>query len=176
MRSHIKVSFVFYIIHYRYRVRTIGKLRFWNKNSRWKRNDYWRLFNYHMPPFQKLLKMSQRQSRSAYKQALLDLIDYLDRKVFSVHLIDPNRVTAHEIFCYSDGNQAKHHIRGSLRAAIHTGLSDPQMYLDVSEVELRTNSSCTRFQLTELTFSYRAHCHIVGTCPKLFVEIWNCKI
>ncbi|KYN17525.1 Origin recognition complex subunit 3 [Trachymyrmex cornetzi] len=79
---------------------------------------------------EKLLKMSQQQSRSAYKQALLDLIDYLDRKVFSVHLIDPSRVTAHEIFCYSDGNQAKHHIRGSLRAAMHTGLSDPQMYLD----------------------------------------------
>ena len=76
--------------------------------------------------------MSQQQSRSAYKQAQLDLIDYLDRKVFSAHLVDPSRVTAYEIFCYSDGNQAKHHIRGSLRAAVHTGLSDPQMYLDVS--------------------------------------------
>ena len=99
--------------------------------------------------------MSQQQSHSAYKHALLDLIDYLDRKVFSIHLIDPSRVTAHEIFCYSDGNQAKHHIRGSLRAVMHTGLSDPQMYLDVSEVELRTNSSCTRFQLTELTLLSR---------------------
>lgn len=94
--------------------------------------------------FQKLLKMSQQQSRSAYKQAQLDLIDYLDREVFSVYLIDPSRVTAHEIFCYSDGNQAKYHIRGSLRASIHTGLSDPQMYLDVSE---GARSSCTRFQL-----------------------------
>lgn len=77
--------------------------------------------------------MSQQQSRSPYKQAQLDLIDYLDRKIFSVHLVDPGRLTAHEIFCYSDGNQAKRHIRGSLRAAIHTGLSDPQTYLDVSE-------------------------------------------
>lgn len=76
--------------------------------------------------------MSQQQSRSAYKQAQYDLIDYLDREVFAVHLVEPSRVTAHEIFCYSDGNQAKHHIRGSLRAAIHTGLNDPQMYLDVS--------------------------------------------
>lgn len=76
--------------------------------------------------------MSQQQSRSAYKQAQHDLINYLDREVFSVHLIEPSRVTAHEIFCYSDGNQAKQHIRGSLRAAIHTGLNDPQMYLDVS--------------------------------------------
>lgn len=87
---------------------------------------------YHVPSFQKLLKMSQQQSRSAYKQAQHDLIDYLDREVFFVHLIEPSRVTAHEIFCYSDGNQAKHHIRGSLRAAIHMGLNDPQMYLDVS--------------------------------------------
>jgi len=76
--------------------------------------------------------MSQQRSRSAYKQAQLDLIDYLDRKVFSVHLVGPSHVTGHEIFCYSDGNQAKRHIRGSLRSAIHTGLSDPQMYLDVS--------------------------------------------
>lgn len=87
---------------------------------------------YHVSSFQKLLRMSQQQSRSAYKQAQHDLIDYLDREVFSVHLVEPSRVTAHEIFCYSDGNQAKHHIRGSLRAAIHTGLNDPQMYLDVS--------------------------------------------
>lgn len=85
-----------------------------------------------LPSFQKLLKMSQQQSRSAYKQEQHDLIDYLDREVFFVHLVEPSRVTAHEIFCYSDGNQAKHHIRGSLRAAIHTGLNDPQMYLDVS--------------------------------------------
>lgn len=92
-----------------------------------------------VPCFQKLLKMSQQQSQSAYKQAQHDLIDYLDRRVFSVHLVDPSRVTAHEIFCYSDGSQAKHHIRGSLRAVIHTGLSDPQIYLDVSARTFHAN-------------------------------------
>ncbi|KAL0123475.1 hypothetical protein PUN28_005767 [Cardiocondyla obscurior] len=105
---------------------------------------------------EKLLKMSQQQSRSAYKQAQLDLIDYLDRKVFSVYLIDPSRVTAHEIFCYSDGNQAKHHIRGSLRAAVHTGLSDPQMYLDCDCCKLENDDDipCT---LPDLSIIYKLH-------------------
>ncbi|XP_018366065.1 PREDICTED: origin recognition complex subunit 3 [Trachymyrmex cornetzi] len=105
---------------------------------------------------EKLLKMSQQQSRSAYKQALLDLIDYLDRKVFSVHLIDPSRVTAHEIFCYSDGNQAKHHIRGSLRAAMHTGLSDPQMYLDCDCCKLENDGDIPR-TLPDLSIIYKLH-------------------
>lgn len=109
-------------------------------------NDWWWLpFNYHVSSFQKLLKMSQQQSRSAYKQAQLDLIDYLDRKVFTVHLIDPSRVTAYEIFCYSNGNMGNHHIRGSMRAAMHLGMNDPQTYLDVSE---GARSSYIRFQLT----------------------------
>ncbi|KYM89711.1 Origin recognition complex subunit 3 [Atta colombica] len=108
---------------------------------------------------EKLFKMSQQQSRSAYKQALLDLIDYLDRKVFSIHLIDPSRVTAHEIFCYSDGNQAKHHIRGSLRAVIHTGLSDPQMYLDSRASSYNGNvleKLFFSFFLRHLIFSYNS--------------------
>lgn len=105
---------------------------------------------------EKLLKMSQQQSRSAYKQAQLDLIDYLDRKVFSVHLIDPSRVTAHEIFCYSDGNQAKHHIRGSLRAAIHTGLNDPQMYLDCDCCKLENDDDIPR-TLPDLSIIYKLH-------------------
>ncbi|XP_011865960.1 PREDICTED: origin recognition complex subunit 3 [Vollenhovia emeryi] len=105
---------------------------------------------------EKLLKMSQQQSRSAYKQAQFDLIDYLDRKVFSVHLIDPSRVTAHEIFCYGDGNQAKHHIRGSLRAAMHTGLSDPQMYLDCDCCKLENDDDIPR-TLPDLSIIYKLH-------------------
>ncbi|XP_012054766.1 PREDICTED: origin recognition complex subunit 3 [Atta cephalotes] len=105
---------------------------------------------------EKLFKMSQQQSRSAYKQTLLDLIDYLDRKVFSIHLIDPSRVTAHEIFCYSDGNQAKHHIRGSLRAVIHTGLSDPQMYLDCDCCKLENDDDIPR-TLPDLSIIYKLH-------------------
>ncbi|EFN63928.1 Origin recognition complex subunit 3 [Camponotus floridanus] len=105
---------------------------------------------------EKLLKMSQQQSRSAYKQAQHDLIDYLDREVFSVHLVEPSRVTAHEIFCYSDGNQAKHHIRGSLRAAIHTGLNDPQMYLDCDCCKLENDDDIPR-TLPDLSIIYKLH-------------------
>lgn len=75
--------------------------------------------------------MSQQQSRSPYKQAQIDLIEYLDREVFAIHLVNPNRLPAHEIFCFSDANAARHPIRGSLRAAIHTALTDPQVYLKV---------------------------------------------
>ncbi|XP_072764702.1 origin recognition complex subunit 3 isoform X2 [Anoplolepis gracilipes] len=105
---------------------------------------------------EKLLKMSQQQSRSAYKQAQHDLIDYLDREVFSAHLVEPSRVTAHEIFCYSDGNQAKHHIRGSLRAAIHTGLNDPQMYLDCDCCKLENDDDIPR-TLPDLSIIYKLH-------------------
>ncbi|XP_014486637.1 PREDICTED: origin recognition complex subunit 3 [Dinoponera quadriceps] len=105
---------------------------------------------------EKLLKMSQQQSQSAYKQAQHDLIDYLDRRVFSVHLVDPSCVTAHEIFCYSDGNQAKHHIRGSLRAAIHTGLSDPQIYLDCDCCKLENDDDIPR-TLPDLSIIYKLH-------------------
>ncbi|GAB1859503.1 Origin recognition complex subunit 3 [Camponotus japonicus] len=105
---------------------------------------------------EKLLKMSQQQSRSAYKQVQHDLIDYLDREVFSVHLVEPSRVTAHEIFCYSDGNQAKHHIRGSLRAAIHTGLNDPQMYLDCDCCKLENDDDIPR-TLPDLSIIYKLH-------------------
>ncbi|KYN08512.1 Origin recognition complex subunit 3 [Cyphomyrmex costatus] len=116
---------------------------------------------------EKLLKMSQQQSRSAYKQALLDLINYLDEKVFSVHLIDPSRVTAHEIFCYSDGNQAKHHIRGSLRAAIHTGLSDPQMYLDSSQSRNVLEKFFSFFS-RHLIFSYMSNSSATAKKSQLF--------
>lgn len=117
--------------------------------------------------------MSQQQSRSAYKQAQHDLIDYLDRKVFSAHLVDPSCVTAHEIFCYSDGNQAKHHIRGSLRAAVHTGLSDPQMYLDVSRAFLH-EKIVHAISLAELFC--RSRCRTAGTCPKNCSRLKNCEI
>lgn len=84
--------------------------------------------------------MSQTQSRSPYKQAQLDLLDYLDQKVFSVYLVSPHHIPANEIFCFSDGNLAKQHIRGSLRAAIHTALNDPQVYLNVSKELTGTRS------------------------------------
>ncbi|KAH0947979.1 hypothetical protein HN011_007458 [Eciton burchellii] len=105
---------------------------------------------------EKLLRMSQQRSRSAYKQAQLELIDYLDRKVFSVHLIGPSHVTGHEIFCYSEGNQAKRHIRGSLRSAIHTGLSDPQMYLDCDCCRLENDDDIPR-TLPDLSIIYKLH-------------------
>lgn len=82
---------------------------------------------------QKLLKMSKERAQSPYKQAQLDVINYLDQNVFSIYLVNPNSIPANEIFCFSDGNLAKQHIRGSLRAAIHTGLNNPQVYFNVSK-------------------------------------------
>lgn len=77
--------------------------------------------------------MSKTHSKSPYKIAQQDFIDYLDQKIFSVYLVNPNYIPGNEIFCFNDGNLAKQHIRGSLRSAIHTGLNNPQVYLNVSE-------------------------------------------
>lgn len=123
--------------------------------------DYQGIKHHLLASFQKLFRMSQQQSRSAYKHAQHDLIDYLDREVFSVHLVGPGRVTGHEIFCYSDGNQAKYHIRGSLRAAIHTGLSDPQVYLEVSSGKV-SRASAISLQFSQLAF--------------LLSLVWRCAI
>lgn len=77
--------------------------------------------------------MSQQQTRSPYKQAQMVFLEYLDRDVFGVHLKNPSRLVGHEIFCFSDANSAKHPIRGSVRAAIHTALTNPQAYLEVRQ-------------------------------------------
>ncbi|KAK2584685.1 hypothetical protein KPH14_007025 [Odynerus spinipes] len=105
---------------------------------------------------QKLLKMSQTHSRSPYKQAQLDLINYLDREIFKVHLLNPNQVPMHEIFCYSDGNSVKQHIRGSLRGAIHTGLNDPQVYLQCDCCKLE-NENAMPATLPDLSIIYKLH-------------------
>ncbi|CAK9816427.1 Origin recognition complex subunit 3 [Anthophora plagiata] len=105
---------------------------------------------------QKLLKMSQKQSRSPYKQAQQDVINYLDQNVFAIYLVNPNYVPANEIFCFSDGNLAKQHIRGSLRAAIHTGLNDPQCYLNCECCKL-VNDDAILSTLPDLSIIYKLH-------------------
>ncbi|XP_071859979.1 origin recognition complex subunit 3 isoform X2 [Bombus fervidus] len=105
---------------------------------------------------EKLLKMSQTQSRSPYKVAQQDLIDYLDQKVFSVYLINPHYVPGNEIFCFNDGNLAKQHVRGSLRAAIHTGLNDPHAYLNCKCCKLE-NDDAIPSTLPDLSIIYKLH-------------------
>ncbi|XP_076656484.1 origin recognition complex subunit 3 isoform X2 [Halictus rubicundus] len=105
---------------------------------------------------EKLLKMSQTHSRSPYKQAQMDVIDYLDQKVFDKFLINPNHVPANEIFCFSDGALAKQHIRGSLRAAIHTGLNDPRAYLNCECCKLE-NDDAIPSSLPDLSIIYKLH-------------------
>ncbi|CAD1477203.1 unnamed protein product, partial [Heterotrigona itama] len=105
---------------------------------------------------EKLLKLSQTQSRSPYKVAQQDLIDYLDQEVFSVYLVNPHYVPANEIFCFSDGNLAKQHVRGSLRAAIHTGLNDPHVYLNCECCKLE-NDDAIPSTLPDLSIIYKLH-------------------
>lgn len=105
---------------------------------------------------EKLRQMSHTQKRSPYKEAQQDLINYLDREIFSVHLSNPNQVPTNEIFCYSDGNSVKQHIRGSLRAAIHTGLNDPQLYLQCDCCKLENENSMPA-TLPDLSIIYKLH-------------------
>ncbi|KAK1134513.1 hypothetical protein K0M31_007294 [Melipona bicolor] len=105
---------------------------------------------------EKLLKLSQTQSRSPYKIAQQDVIDYLNQKVFSLYLVNPHYVPANEIFCFSDGNLAKQHIRGSLRAAIHSGLNDPHVYLNCECCKLE-NDDAILSTLPDLSIIYKLH-------------------
>uniref|UniRef100_A0A0C9RZS3 Origin recognition complex subunit 3 n=1 Tax=Fopius arisanus TaxID=64838 RepID=A0A0C9RZS3_9HYME len=105
---------------------------------------------------EKLLKMSQQQSRSPYKQAQIDLMEYLDHDVFAPYLVNPNRLATSEIFCFSDANAAKHHLRGSLRAAVHTGLNDPQVYLNCGCCKLE-NEETIQQTLPDTSIIYKLH-------------------
>ncbi|XP_076766421.1 origin recognition complex subunit 3 isoform X2 [Xylocopa sonorina] len=104
----------------------------------------------------KLLELSKTQSLSPFKQAQQRVINYLDQNVFTVHLINPHQIPAYEIFCFSDGNLAKQHIRGSLRAAIHTGLNDPQVYLNCECCKLE-NDDAIPSTLPDLGIIYKLH-------------------
>ncbi|XP_076222484.1 origin recognition complex subunit 3 isoform X2 [Nomia melanderi] len=104
---------------------------------------------------ERLLKMSQTHSRSPYKQAQLDVINFLD-ETFCAFLINPHQIAAHEIFCFNDGNVAKQHIKGSLRAAIHTGLNDPQVYLNCKCCKLE-NDDAISSTLPDLSIIYKLH-------------------
>ncbi|XP_076173479.1 origin recognition complex subunit 3 isoform X2 [Ptiloglossa arizonensis] len=105
---------------------------------------------------EKLLKMSKERAQSPYKQAQLDVINYLDQNVFSIYLVNPNSIPANEIFCFSDGNLAKQHIRGSLRAAIHTGLNNPQVYFNCGCCKLE-NDEAIPSTLPDLSIIYKLH-------------------
>ncbi|XP_014612811.1 PREDICTED: origin recognition complex subunit 3 [Polistes canadensis] len=105
---------------------------------------------------EKLLKMSQTHKRSPYKQAQFDLINYLDREIFSVYLLNPTELPMNEIFCYNDGNAVKQHIRGSVRGAIHMGLNDPQMYLQCDCCKLE-NEDAILTTLPDLSIIYKLH-------------------
>ncbi|XP_012254111.2 origin recognition complex subunit 3 isoform X2 [Athalia rosae] len=105
---------------------------------------------------EKLLEMSKKHSISPYKRAQLDFIDYLDKKIFSVYLKNPILLPASEIFFFGDGNSVKHHIIGSPRAAIHTGLNDPQAYLDCSCCTSNNEQSILA-TLPDLSIIYKLH-------------------
>ncbi|XP_047365603.1 origin recognition complex subunit 3 isoform X3 [Vespa velutina] len=105
---------------------------------------------------EKLLRMSQTHKRSPYKQAQIDIINYLDHEIFRVHLTNPSKVPTNEIFCYNDGNAVKQHIRGSVRGAIHMGLNDPQMYLQCDCCKLE-NEDAIPATLPDLSIIYKLH-------------------
>ncbi|XP_046418039.1 origin recognition complex subunit 3 isoform X2 [Neodiprion fabricii] len=105
---------------------------------------------------EKLLKLSKKHSISPYKQAQTDVINYLDQKVFSIYLKNPALLPGSEIFFFNDGNAVKHHIVGSPRAAIHTGLNNPQAYLDCSCCTVTSQQPIVE-TMPDLSLIYKLH-------------------
>ncbi|XP_074115013.1 origin recognition complex subunit 3 [Cotesia typhae] len=103
-----------------------------------------------------LLNKAQKSSKSAFKQAQLDLMNYLNDNLFTEYLKNPNRLPCSEIFCFSDANAGKHHLRGSLRAVIHTGLNDPSIYLNCGCCKFETEQTILP-TLPDLSIIYKLH-------------------
>ncbi|XP_057339498.1 origin recognition complex subunit 3 [Microplitis mediator] len=104
---------------------------------------------------EKLLNKAQEHSKSPFKHAQAELMNYLNN-LMMIHLKNPNRLPASEIFCFSDANAGKHHLRGSLRAAIHMGLNDPSIYLNCDCCKLETDQTIQP-TLPDLSIIYKLH-------------------
>ncbi|CAG5076045.1 Similar to ORC3: Origin recognition complex subunit 3 (Spermophilus citellus) [Cotesia congregata] len=84
-----------------------------------------------------LLNKAQKSSKSEFKQAQLNLMNYLNDDLFMEYLKNPNRLPCSEIFCFSDANAGKHHLRVRLlqirnRANDSTDVTRPQHYLQAA--------------------------------------------
>lgn len=100
------------------------------------------------------MNKAQEHSKSPFKHAQAELMNYLNN-LMAIHLKNPNRLPASEIFCFSDANAGKHHLRGSLRAAIHMGLNDPSIYLNVSRKNINDiNLGDDNFMIVIISISF----------------------
>ena len=68
---------------------------------------------------------------SPYKEAQTQFIEYLDKEVFGKYLINPKQVPLNEVFCYDDSRSISPYIKGSMKASIHSGLTNPSFYCEV---------------------------------------------
>lgn len=83
--------------------------------------------------FSQSLKQASEKARcSPYKNAQNEFIDFLDKEVFQLYLRSPAQIPLNEIFCCNDPSIVHNYIRGSMKAAIHNGLRDPNLFLGVS--------------------------------------------
>ncbi|XP_033213270.1 origin recognition complex subunit 3 isoform X2 [Belonocnema kinseyi] len=103
-----------------------------------------------------LRSKARKTSHSPYKEAQENLIDYLDRDIFSVYLKNPRKYVGHDIFCFHDSNLVKRQIKGSLRAAVHTALNDPRFYLKCDCCHV-SNDGEILSTMPDLSIIYKLH-------------------
>lgn len=102
-----------------------------------------------------LLNSAQKQSQTPFRQAQINLMQYLD-EVFTVHLINPNLMPAYELCCFSNSSIVKRHLIGSLRAASYTALNHPQVYLNCDCCKL-DNDDTIQQSLPDINIIYKLH-------------------
>ncbi|EFA03157.1 origin recognition complex subunit 3 [Tribolium castaneum] len=104
---------------------------------------------------EKLLQMSkQNKPMNKYEKIRSGLLNFLSEQ-FEIYLQEPTDFHFHEIFFFNDIS-VQTHIIGSHRAAIHTALNDPHVYLQCPCCEIATDSVILP-SMPDISIVYKLH-------------------
>lgn len=99
----------------------------------------------------------QPKQSNEYTKNVRAALDFLRDQVFVKYLL-PHSMgpPLYELFVFSDVSAIRSHMIGAPRAALHTALNNPQVYLQCSCCTL-TNSTQTAPTLPDLSIVYKLH-------------------
>lgn len=99
----------------------------------------------------------QPKTTNAFTQSVNEALEFLRDQVLAIHLV-PFKAGPPllELFVFSDLSAIRSHIMGAPRAALHTGLHNPQTYLQC-ECCVIDNASQMTATLPDLSIVYKLH-------------------